>query len=75
MIDPGPLRVLVTVDDDGMGRLPDLVADLRAVGLAVDTVLEHVGVVTGSIDPAAVAGVRAVLGVEDIEPERADWGF
>ena len=68
-----PLRVLVTVDDPGLQRLPEVVADLRAAGLVVDTVLTHVGVVTGVVSPTDVPAVRDVAGVEQVEVERDDW--
>ncbi|WP_156755995.1 hypothetical protein [Actinokineospora pegani] len=64
------MRVLVTVNDDGVARLPELVARLRAAGLVVDTVLEHVGVITGVIAPPDIAAVRALRGVEAVESER-----
>ncbi|OLR94069.1 hypothetical protein [Actinokineospora bangkokensis] len=68
-----PLRVLVTVDEPGLGRLSEVVAALRAAGLVVDTVLTHVGVVTGLVAPADVPAVRAVGGIEQVEVERDDW--
>jgi hypothetical protein len=61
-------RVTVTVGD--LGRLDEVVDRLREAGLRVERVLEPVGVVTGSVDPARRAALRAVPGVVAVEDDR-----
>lgn len=66
-----PVEVLVSVADDRLVELSTVVAALRAAGLAVDGVLEALGVVTGSIAADAVDSLRAVPGVAAVEVQRA----
>lgn len=62
--------VLIVVDDAGLARLPDVVAELRAAGLRVDRVLGSIGTISGSAAPSAMGALRAVPGVEGVERPR-----
>ncbi|WP_071812504.1 hypothetical protein [Lentzea guizhouensis] len=57
-------QVMVSVAE---GSLPQVLTDLREAGLVVDTVLEALGVVTGTADIRAIPALRAVPGVIDVE--------
>ncbi|GLZ32297.1 hypothetical protein Lesp02_44850 [Lentzea sp. NBRC 105346] len=57
-------KVMVSVAD---GSLPRILDDLREAGLVVDTVLEALGVVTGTVDVRAIPALRALPGVLDVE--------
>lgn len=61
------LSVNVLVGDAGDRTL---VARLEATGLRVTRVLRTVGVVSGTVDEAAVAQLRKVPGVERVETTR-----
>jgi hypothetical protein len=62
-------RVSVTVDDAHLSSLDDVVGALRERGMHVETVLEGLGMVTGSApDAAALRQVEGVSGV-DVELE------
>jgi hypothetical protein len=62
-------RVSVTVDDAHLSSLDDVVGALRECGMHVETVLEGLGMVTGSTrDAAALRQVEGVSGV-DVELE------
>ncbi len=61
------LSVNVLVGDAGDRAL---VARLEATGLRVTRVLRTVGVVSGTVDEAAVAQLRKVPGVERVETTR-----
>jgi hypothetical protein len=57
-------KVMVSVAD---GSLPHVLDDLREAGLVVDTVLEALGVVTGTVDVRAIPALRGLPGVLDVE--------
>jgi hypothetical protein len=59
--------LIVTVS--GERGIHDVARDLKAAGLAVDQVMEAVGVVTGSADPASKAKLRKVRGVSDVSAD------
>ncbi|MGQ0839047.1 hypothetical protein [Actinokineospora sp.] len=66
-------RVLVTVDDAGLARLTELVADLRDAGLLVEEVLEPIGTITGSVAVDSLAALSEVSGVDGVEPQLASF--
>jgi hypothetical protein len=49
------------------GSLPQVLNDLREAGLVVDTVLEALGVVTGTVEVRAIPSLLQVPGVLDVE--------
>ncbi|PRY30910.1 hypothetical protein [Umezawaea tangerina] len=63
-------KVVVSIADDRLDRLPEVVAALRAAGLVVDDVLEALGLVTGAVRAGGLAALAAVDGVLDVERQR-----
>jgi hypothetical protein len=59
--------VSVTVADDHLGRIDEIVAELRREGMRVDQVLKEVGVITGSVPDDRLHALDAVPGVESVE--------
>ncbi|MGW6934697.1 hypothetical protein ACWGE0_31875 [Lentzea sp. NPDC054927] len=57
-------QVMVSVTE---GSLPRVLNDLREAGLVVDTVLEALGVVTGTVEVRAIPALLSVPGVLDVE--------
>ena len=57
-------QVMVSVTE---GSLPRVLNDLREAGLVVDTVLEALGVVTGTVEVRAIPSLLQVPGVLDVE--------
>ncbi|WP_245847904.1 hypothetical protein [Lentzea kentuckyensis] len=57
-------QVMVSVTE---GSLPRVLNDLREAGLVVDTVLEALGVVTGTVEVRAIPSLLSVPGVLDVE--------
>jgi hypothetical protein len=57
-------QVMVSVKE---GSLPKVLDDLREAGLVVDTVLEALGVVTGTVEVRAIPSLLSVPGVLDVE--------
>ncbi|WP_231114391.1 hypothetical protein [Lentzea aerocolonigenes] len=57
-------QVMVSVTE---GSLPKVLDDLREAGLVVDTVLEALGVVTGTVEVRSIPALQSVPGVIDVE--------
>lgn len=65
---PAPRRWIVTLAGD---ESPTQMAErLRARGFVVDQVLEAVGVITGQAAASTVEQLRALPGLQSIEPEQ-----
>ena len=63
-------QVVISVADDRVDDLREVVDALRAAGLRVHEVLDSVGVVTGTVDGAALGALSTVPGVIDVERSR-----
>lgn len=64
-------RVMVTLDDAGLSRVEEVVAELRQAGMDVEEVIEPVGTITGSVPVDALNAVQGVSGVDFVEPQIA----
>ena len=62
------IRAIVTVDDEHIAVLDDIVERLRERGMTVHDVLENTGIVTGSIED--VDAIRDVEGVSSVDVDR-----
>ena len=51
--------VIVTVDDAHLGRVGEVAASLRELGLVVEQVLDEVGVITGQLPPGRPLAARS----------------
>lgn len=65
-----PVAVVVSVDDDHLDDIAKVVTELRRAGLRVDSVLDAVGMVTGTVAGKAVEALEAVPGVAEVELQR-----
>ena len=63
-------QVVISVADDQVDDMSTVVDALRAVGLRVSEVLDSAGIVTGTVDGAALASLSTVPGVVDVERSR-----
>jgi hypothetical protein len=63
------IQVIVTVDADHLGRINEVVRQLRAAGMLVDQVLSTLGIVTGSVSSAQLVSLEAIPGVASVEEE------
>lgn len=63
-------RIVVSVDDDHLDVLSDVVERMRAAGMVVEQVADVVGTVTGSIEPSAVAALESLSGVAEVDRQR-----
>ena len=64
------MNISVVVDDDHAGDLDRVSARLRVSGMAVDAVLEEVGIITGSARRQDLAAVQVVEGVASVTTDR-----
>ncbi len=60
-------QVTITVDDSHMTSIGTVARSLEATGMRVDRVLERVGFITGSVDPADEKALAAVPGVASVD--------
>ena len=65
-----PEKITVSVADDAMGRIDEVVSALESGGMHVEQVLRPIGVITGSVDTRRVHALGSVAGVAAVEPQR-----
>jgi len=63
-------QVVISVADDQVDDMSGVLDALRTAGLRVHEVLDSAGVVTGTVDGAALASLSTVPGVVDVELSR-----
>jgi hypothetical protein len=61
--------VSVTVRDDHLEALDDIVRGLQARGMQVDQVLGSLGIITGSAPEEALGALRSVDGVASVDEQ------
>ncbi|MGH3980999.1 MAG: hypothetical protein ACRDRZ_18710 [Pseudonocardiaceae bacterium] len=64
-------KVVVSVAEEHLDDLPDVVDRVRAAGMVVEDVLDATGVLTGTIEAGAIGTLAAVPGVADVERQRS----
>ena len=64
-----PIDVTMTIEDAALGDVHDIAEQARAAGLAVTSVLDGLGLVTGSVDRAAIPALARIPGVSAVEPD------
>jgi hypothetical protein len=66
-----PEKITISVADDALDRIDDVVAALEGGGMRVEQVLRPLGVITGSVeDTQHVQALGALSGVAAVEPQR-----
>jgi hypothetical protein len=65
-----PEKITISVADDALDRIDDVVAALENSGMHIDQVLRPIGVITGSAETQRVQALGAVAGVAAVEPQR-----
>lgn len=61
------VSVLVSVSQDYLDHMPDVVQKLASAGMTDIQSLETVGVITGSLDDSKIAEISSIEGVVQIE--------
>ena len=64
------VNLQVTVDDKHSDRLGEVAERLRSVGMSVESLLEALGTITGSIESSKVKLIPSVKGVSHVETSR-----
>ena len=67
------LNVAVAVADDAQGRIYEVAAACRALGLDHTATLAGVGLLTGSMESGELAKLLAIPGVLMVEVEHESW--
>jgi len=62
-------KVTVSIDDNHLSAIHEVAAHLREHGLEVQSVLEGVGVITGSVPDEQRQTLLNVPGVASVDPE------
>lgn len=65
-----PVAVIVSVADDHLEKIGEVLAGLRGAGLRVATVLDAIGTITGTVHDGAIEALSLVRGVAAVERER-----
>jgi hypothetical protein len=65
-----PEQITVSVADDAIGRIDEVVTALENGGMHIDQVLRPIGVITGSVETGHVHALGSVAGVAAVEPQR-----
>jgi hypothetical protein len=68
-----PITVTVLVDDSHKDNLTGVAKDLKDKGFVLKKSLKEIGVLTGTVPPAALATLSSVRGVSAVEEERTDY--
>jgi hypothetical protein len=68
-----PVSVVVSVADDHLDDLTEVVADLRKAGLRVADVMEPVGMITGTVAGDSIDALESVPGVAEVERQRTHY--
>ncbi|QFU90672.1 hypothetical protein [Amycolatopsis sp. YIM 10] len=63
-------KVIVSVAEEQLSDIPAVVEALEQAGLTVDSVLEPIGTITGSLGQGDVAALQEIPGVRDVELQR-----
>ncbi|WP_116048071.1 hypothetical protein [Amycolatopsis palatopharyngis] len=63
-------RVIVSIADDNLDRIGDVVDALRTAGLRVQDVQDVIGTVTGWVHDGSLGSLKDVSGVVDVEFDR-----
>jgi hypothetical protein len=62
-------KITISVADDAIERIDEVVAALESGGMHVEQVLRPIGVITGSVDTQRVQALGTVAGVAAVEPQ------
>lgn len=64
------VNLLISINDDYMERIPEVIQNLQSAGLNVEQSMEQLGIITGSCDQEKVDALSHVKGVSNVEPSR-----
>ena len=65
------VNLTVSVADDHLNEFSDVVARCRNAGMNITQEMKSIGVISGSIEEAALGKLRQVNGVSQVELERS----
>ncbi|MGB6295813.1 MAG: ketohydroxyglutarate aldolase [Rivularia sp. (in: cyanobacteria)] len=64
------VNISVSVDDEYLEKILDVVANLKASGMNVENIMPIIGVITGSVESTQIDALSQVEGVSAVEVSR-----
>jgi hypothetical protein len=64
------VNISVSVDDEYVDKIEEVVADLQAAGMNVENIMPILGVITGSVESTQIDALSQVEGVNAVEVSR-----
>lgn len=64
------VNIVVSVDDEHLDQILDVVTNLQASGMNVENVMPEVGVISGSVDSTQIETLSQTEGVAAVEVSR-----
>jgi hypothetical protein len=64
------VSLLVSVSEDYLSRMPEIVQTLASIGMTNIQSMEAVGVITGSLDDSKVSDLSDIEGVAQVKPSQ-----
>lgn len=61
------VQVLISVDDEHLPKMRQVVERCKAAGLDVEQSLDQIGTITGSVAPGKIGALSKVAGVANVE--------
>lgn len=61
------VQVLISVDDEHLPKMRQVVERCKAAGLDVEQALDQIGTITGSVDSSRIGDLSKVAGVASVE--------
>ncbi len=67
------VKLTISVDDEHLNKMPEVVKKIKKAGLKVDQQMESLGMITGSIDVDKFDSLNRIKGVSNVQ--RDEEGF
>lgn len=65
------VKLSISVDDEHLDKMPEVVKRIKKAGLKVESQLEALGIITGSVDADKQDSIRSIKGVANVEEDRS----
>ncbi len=67
------VKVTMSVDDEHLDKMPEVVKKIKKAGLKIDSQLESLGMITGSIDDDKFDSLNSIKGVSNVKRDDEDF--
>jgi hypothetical protein len=66
-------KVTISVDDAHLDKMPEVVKKIKKAGLRVDSQLDSIGMITGSIDDEKFDSLNRIKGVSNVQRDEQNF--